>query len=296
MTRRLPIVLALSCMAAGTAAASDDAQIARGKYLYDAADCAGCHGADALSDTPSGGRALTTPFGVFRAPNITPDRRFGIGTWSQEDFRAALRHGIAPDGTQLFPVFPFPSFTALTDPDIDDLYAYLMSTPPVAVPNQPHEVSAPFSWRWLMWFWRTLFLEPGPYQPQRGHDADWNRGNYLVHAVAHCPECHTPRNAMGALQSSWALSGNIGGPDGQNAPNITSDIKTGIGDWSVEEIETLLKTGQTPAFDAVGSGMKAVVRGTSKLTDGDRHAIAVYIKTVPPIETKPPPKVISTTP
>ncbi len=296
MTRWFPFLLASMLLAARAAEGADGAAIAHGKYLYDAAGCAGCHGASALSDTPSGGRALNTPFGLFRAPNITPDRQFGIGTWSQDDFRTALRQGIGPDGKQLFPVFPFASFTGLTDHDVDDLYAYLMSTPAVAVPSKPHEVSAPFGWRWLLWFWRALFLDPGPYQVQPDHDADWNRGNYLVHAVVHCPECHTPRNPMGALMPSWAFSGNIGGPDGQNAPNITSDVKTGIGDWTEAEIETLLKTGQTPAFDAVGSGMKAVVRGTSKLTDSDRHAIAVYLKTVPPIRTKPPPKPVASGP
>jgi mono/diheme cytochrome c family protein len=171
-----------------------------------------------------------------------------------------------------------------------------MSTPPIAVPSKPHEVRPPFGWRSLLWFWRTAFLKPGPYQPRADRDADWNRGNYLVQAVAHCQECHTPRNFMGALIPSRAFSGNIGGPDGQNAPNITSDVESGIGDWTVEEIETLLKTGQTPAFDAVGSGMKAVVRGTSKLTDADRHAIAVYLKTVPPIHTPPPPKTASASP
>jgi mono/diheme cytochrome c family protein len=126
-------------------------------------------------------------------------------------------------------------------------------------------------------------------QPDAAHDAPWNRGNYLVHAVAHCEECHTPRNAFGALKKSMAFSGNIGGPDGQNAPNITSDVDTGIGGWSLTDIQRLLKTGMTPDSDQVGSGMKAVVRGTSKLTDDDRHAIAVYLKTVKAIHVDPPP-------
>ncbi|MBF0561251.1 MAG: c-type cytochrome [Alphaproteobacteria bacterium] len=293
MKKSASIVLAFLLTVIHPAWAGDEAAIQRGKYLYDGADCAGCHGADPSSSTPSGGKSLTTPFGIFHAPNITPDKQFGIGTWSVEDFHHALRQGIAPGGKQLFPVFPFPSFSALTDRDMEDLYAYLMSIPPVAVPSKPHEVQAPFSWRSLMWFWRALFLKPGPYQPQAGRDAEWNRGNYLVHAVAHCQECHTPRNPMGALIQSRAFSGNIGGPDGQNAPNITSDVLTGIGGWTVDEIETLLKTGQTPAFDAVGSGMKAVVRGTSKLTDADRHAMAVYLKTVPAIRTPLPPKPVA---
>jgi mono/diheme cytochrome c family protein len=135
-----------------------------------------------------------------------------------------------------------------------------------------------------------MFFTPGPYRPDPTKNDDWNRGNYLVHAVAHCEECHSPRNALGAVDHVRAFSGNIGGPDGQNAPNITSDEASGIGKWTIEEIENLLRTGQTPDFDAVASGMKAVVRGTSKLTPADRHAIAVYLKTVRPIYTPPAPK------
>ena len=113
----------------------------------------------------------------------------------------------------------------------------------------------------------------------------------LSNAVAHCEECHTPRNFLGALKTSRSFSGNIGGPDGQTAPNITPDVETGIGDWSIKDIEQLLKTGLTPGSDQVGSGMKAVVRGTTKLTDADRHAIAVYLKNVRPIHVDlPPPK------
>lgn len=284
----LPLALA-ACLTARGAASAEDTAAARGKYLFDAADCGGCHGGDQKGAAPVGGQALQTPFGTFYAPNITPDKAHGIGAWSEADFRRALRDGVAPEGKQLFPVFPFPSFTNLSDADIGDLYAYLMSIAPAAQPNKPHEVKPPFGWRMMMVFWRGLFFREGPLATDPARDAEWNRGNYLVQAVAHCQECHTPRNAMGALKESLAFSGNINGPDGQNAPNITSDRETGIGDWTVEEIAHLLKTGETPDYDAVGSGMKAVVRGTSKLSDADRHAIAVYLKTVKPIHTEPPP-------
>ena len=171
------------------------------------------------------------------------------------------------------------------------MYAYIMTLPAVPLANKPHEAKPPFGWRALLIFWRTLFFsaEPIKIEPTRGED--WNRGNYLVHAVAHCEECHTPRNFMGALKSSGSFSGNIGGPDKQNAPNITSDVKTGIGSWSIADLEQMLKTGMTPESDIVGSGMKAVVQGTSKLTDADRHAMAVYLKSIPPIHIDlPPPK------
>jgi mono/diheme cytochrome c family protein len=290
----LTLPLALTALLLGSAAglAADDASLARGKYLYDAADCGGCHGGDQNGAPPAGGLGLDTPFGTFYVPNITPDREHGIGSWSEEDFHRALRQGVAPGGVRLFPVFPFTSFTHMSDSDVADLYAYLTSLPAVAQPNKPHAVKPPFGWRSLLVFWRTLFFTPGPVAVDLAKGEEWNRGNYLVHAVAHCEECHTPRNALGALKESMAFSGNVGGPDGQNAPNITTDPETGIGDWSAPEIERLLKTGMTPDSDMVGSGMKAVVRGTSKLTDADRHAIAVYLKTVKPIhvELPPPPK------
>jgi len=284
------LVLAAGLAGASAAAsAADAAAIARGRYLFEASDCSGCHAANGTGAAPSGGQGLDTPFGKFRAPNITPDRQTGIGAWSEAEFRRALREGVGKHGEYLFPVFPYTSFTRLTDADAADLYAYLMSLPPVQAPNRPHEAKAPFGWRPLLLGWRTLFFTEGPRQPDPARSAEWNRGDYLVHAVGHCEECHTPRNALGATKSALAFSGNVGGPDGQNAPNITSDKATGIGDWSVEDIQTLLKTGMTPDSDLVGSGMKAVVRGTSRLTDADRHAMAVYLKTVAPVRTPPPP-------
>jgi mono/diheme cytochrome c family protein len=276
----------LAILVAAAAAGADEASAERGRYLYEAADCAGCHGLG----SPTGGLALKTPFGIFHAPNITPDRETGIGAWSEADFRRALRDGVGPNGKQLFPVFPFPSFTAMTDADIGDLFAYLRTLAPAAQPNKRHELRFPFGWRRLMAAWRDLFFKPGPYRPDPARDAEWNRGNYLVHAVAHCGECHTPRNAFGALEESRAFAGNIGGPDGQNAPNITPDLVTGIGKWSIADIEQLLKSGLTPDYDMVGSGMRAVVRGTARLTDADRHAIAVYVKTVPAVRTEPRPE------
>ncbi|MDR3518024.1 MAG: cytochrome c [Azospirillaceae bacterium] len=287
----VPVVATVLVAAPSAGRAADADSIARGKYLFDAADCAGCHGGDRAGTAPSGGLGLDTPFGVFHVPNITPDRQYGIGAWSVADFQAALRTGIGHKGEYLFPVFPYTAFTHMTDGDSADLYAYLMSLPPVAQPNKPHQVNTPFGWRALLFFWRILFFSEGALAVDPARGDDWNRGNYLVHAVAHCEECHTPRNVLGALKPSMAFSGNVGGPDGQNAPNITSDVATGIGDWSVEDIQRLLKSGLTPQSDQVGSGMKAVVRGTSKLTDADRHAIAVYLKSVPPIHVDlPPPK------
>jgi mono/diheme cytochrome c family protein len=271
---------------AGTALAADDAAVRRGKYLYDAADCAGCHGGGPTAGPPAGGRALKTPFGTFHPPNISADPQNGIGNWSEAQFRDALRQGVAPGQKQLFPVFPFPSFSGMADQDISDIRAYILSLPAAPEASKPHAVRPPFGWRPLMAVWRALFFKPGPLRADPGRDDEWNRGRYLVQAVAHCAECHTPRNFMGALETSKSFSGNIGGPDGQNAPNITGDVETGIGSWTVDEIAHLLKTGETPDFDSVASGMAEVIRGTKTLTDADRHAMAVYLKSIPPIRTR----------
>lgn len=268
-------------IAASSAQAADDGAMKRGAYLFAAADCASCHTDAKNKGKPlAGGRALSTPFGAFYGPNITSDPKFGIGDWTEAQFHRALREGIAPGHTHLFPVFPFTSFTGITDSDISDLYAYLKTQPPVAQQNKQHDITPPFGFRFGLVFWRLFFFKEGPWQPDPAHDEVWNRGSYLANAVAHCGECHTPRNFLGAMKTSQAFAGNPKGPDGQRAPNITPDPEKGIGKWSLEDIETVLKTGQLPYFDTVGSGMAEVVKGTSQLTDEDRHAIAVYLKTL----------------
>jgi len=284
------VLFAIGFLATAKVGAADTESIARGKYIFQGADCNGCHGDVKHGSDPVGGLGLDTPFGTFRAPNITPDREHGIGGWSLEEFKTALRNGVGRHGEYLFPVFPYTSFTKMTDRDMGDLYAYIMSLSAVPVPNKAHEAKPPFSWRPLLVVWRELFFTAGPIGSDPAMGNEWNRGNYLVHAVVHCEECHTPRNFLGAIDTTRSFSGNVSGPDRQNAPNITSDVKTGIGSWSIEDIQVLLKTGMTPDSDFVGSGMKAVVRGTSKLTDADLHAIAVYLKSVPPIHVDLPPK------
>ncbi len=265
------------------AAAADQASIERGGYLFAAGGCASCH-TDARHDGPplAGGRALATPFGTFYGPNISPDPENGIGKWSEADFRRAMRQGKDDEDDFLYPVFPFPSFTGMSDQDIADLYAYLMAQKPEARPSKAHEVRFPFGFRPLLVFWRLLFFREGPLVPVVGQSEESNRGRYLAEAVAHCEECHTPRNSLGGLDHAYAYAGNPDGPDGQKAPNITPDLETGIGKWSLEEIETVLDSGEMPNHDSVSGGMSDVVDGTGKLTDIDRHAIAVYLKSLPP--------------
>jgi mono/diheme cytochrome c family protein len=283
--------LLLAAAAALPARAADEPQLKRGEVLFRAADCSACHTDVKGGGAPlAGGRPLKTPFGTFYGPNITSDKRYGIGAWSEAEFRRALRQGIGRGGEHLFPVFPYPAFTGMSDQDVADLYAYLQSRPAVAEEGKPHDVSWPFSWRFLQVFWRWLFFSEGPLAPAAGAGAEWNRGRYLAEAVVHCQECHTPRNFLGGLKSSLAYSGNPDGPDGMKVPNITADAETGIGKWKLDDIGDLLKTGQTPEMDFVGSGMAEVVKGTAALSDSDRRAIAVYLKSRRAIHTekKPP--------
>ena len=271
---------------AGAAAKADQAQLERGAYIFNAADCAACHtNFKEKGQLLAGGRALNTPFGKLYSPNITADPEHGIGKWSDADFIRALRKGIAPDGSRYFPVFPFTSFTKMTDADMADLKAYIFSLPTSTQPDQPHDVDFPFGWRFLLRPWRWLNFAEGSFEPDSAQSPDWNRGAYLVEALGHCGECHTPRGWLGGLDSDDGLSGTTDGPDGQKVPNITPDEATGIGTWSDRDIAGLLKTGILPDGDVVGSVMGEVVQwSTSRLTDDDRAAIAIYLKSLPAID------------
>jgi mono/diheme cytochrome c family protein len=263
------------------AGAADPGLIARGAYLAAASDCADCHTDRAQGGQPyAGGRALTTPFGTFYAPNITPDLDTGIGRWTDAQFLNALREGVRPDGSNYFPVFPYPSFTKITDDDARAIKAYLFAQLAVRQANRAHDVAFPLSWRFLQNGWKLLFFSPGPFRPAPERSEAYNRGAYLVTALAHCGECHTPRNWFGATEPSRFLAGTSHGPDGKAVPNITPDLETGIGKWSDDDIVTLLKDGQTPDFDFVGGAMAEVVKNTARLTDSDRRAIAVFLRSV----------------
>ena len=260
--------------------------IKRGEYLFDAANCVGCH-TDGGGARLAGGRAVLTPFGAYYSRNITPDPVYGIGAWSDEDFVQALRRGTSPAGAHYFPAFPFPAFTGMTDQDILDIKAYLFAQAPVAAPNKPHAVGFPFDMRISVILWRALYFSPGPMAADPGRTPEWNRGAYLANAVAHCGECHTPRTALGGLETERAFSGGeLYGPGAKLAPNITPDPVEGIGDWSLDEIDRLLERGMTAKGDFVGMPMAEVVDGTAKLTAADRHAIAIYLKSLRPIPGK----------
>jgi mono/diheme cytochrome c family protein len=259
--------------------------VQRGAYLFALAGCGGCH-TDEAHHGPAlgGGVALDTPFGTFFGPNISPDSVNGIGSWNDADFVRALREGIRPDGGHLFPAFPYPSFTFMTDADMLDIKAYIFAQPPVSQPSKEHDVWFPFSWRWLQTFWRWMNFTEGPFQPDATKSPAWNRGAYLAEGVLHCGECHTPRGMTGGLETDVAYSGTTNGPGGGKVPNITTDKETGIGRWSHYQIVHFLKSGILPDGDAAGSLMGEVIRrSTSQMTDTDRDAVATYLEGLPAI-------------
>lgn len=264
---------------------ADEAAVKRGEYVFHAAGCESCH-TDRKNKGPllAGGPPIKTEFGTFYGPNITPDPDQGIGKWTDAQFERALHRGEDDDGDYLFPVFPYTSFTFMTDTDVKDLRAYLATVPPSKIKSKPQNVAFPFSLRFLQVFWRWLNFTPGPFVPDKTQSAEWNRGAYLVIALVHCGECHTPRNMTGGPERDMWMAGNAEGPDGAHIPNITPDPLTGIGKWSVEDITQYLSTGIDPDGDVAGSLMADVVElSTSKLADADRKAIAVYLKSLPPI-------------
>ena len=281
------LLIALFLWPAGATAADEPVSVERGAYLVRAAGCISCHTA---KDGPAlaGGLPLKTPFGTYYSPNITPDQETGIGTWSDEDFLKAVKLGLRPDGSHLFPVFPYPTYTRMTRADALAIKAWLFAQEPVERVNTEHDVPIPFSWRWTVGPWKTLFFEPGTWQaPADRRDPQWRRGAYLVEALTHCGECHTPRNALGALDDDMWLAGTADGPDGEIVPNITPHPATGIGDWTEGDLVTLMKDGLKPNYDDVQGSMGEAIRDSlSHLTDEDLAAIAAYLKALPPIDNK----------
>lgn len=269
-------------------ASGADKALSPGEYLFRAAGCAGCHTDEENKGAPlAGGRALRTPFGVFYAPNITPDPETGIGRWSAADFTRALRDGLSPRGRHYYPAFPYTSYTRMTDADINAIRTYLFSQKPVRQENKPHELPWYLRSRASLWPWKLFFFRAGAFEPQLDRPEEWNRGAYLVKAVGHCGECHTPRNFLGGFKDSHKMAGNPDGADGAEIPNITPDRKTGIGSWTVNDIASYLKSGATPDGDYAGDVMADVIdHSTSYLTDQDRRAIAMYIVSLPAIETQ----------
>ena len=273
----------LLLFASAYAVAAGDAT--RGLYLSKAGGCLACHTEDKKDATPfAGGRALKTPFGTFYGPNLTPHPEAGIGRWTETDFARAMRHGIRPDGAHYYPAFPYPSFTGITDADLADLWAYLRSLPPNARPNQAHDLKLPYRWRYPVKAWNWLFFTPGPFVNTPGRPASVDRGAYLVNALGHCGECHTPRNYLGATKKDRALAGGKG-PSNKDLPNLTP---THLGKWSDAELKEFLQYGTKADGDSADEAMAEVVRNTtSQLTPDDLAALMAYLRALPPLPDEP---------
>lgn len=253
--------------------------IARGQYLATAADCVACH-TTAGGQPYAGGRAFRLPFGTIYSPNITPDRATGIGSWTDGEFLRAVHKGIGKDGEQLYPAFPYTSYVRMTDADALAIKAYLFTLTPVRAPVRENGLVFPFNQRPIMRFWKILFMPRHGFQGDSGQSPEWNRGAYLVTALGHCGECHTPRNLMYGLKSGQALAGET--MQGWTAWNITADPQHGLGAWSTDEIAAYLGHGYAQGRGAASGPMKeAVDYSLSRLAPADLHAMAVYLKTAP---------------
>jgi len=263
-----------------TALASGDL-LEHGKYVFYAAGCISCHTRDELM---AGGRPLDTPFGTFYPPNITPQKEYGIGAWTEKDFVRALREGMSPQGEHYYPAFPYPSYTRMTSQDMQALYAYLMTLPASSREIRPHDLRWPFSSRSMISYWKAGRFTPGEFSADLEKSLQWNRGAYLAGALGHCSECHTPRDYLGAPRSDRCLAGTCMGPDGRQVPNITPDRETGIGGWTYEDLRTFLKSGRKPDGGYTDSLM-AEVLGTScmRLNDYDLDSLAIYLQSLPPV-------------
>ncbi len=279
----LASALLIGAPAAAQTVMAGDAK--RGEYLTIAGGCVACHtAADKEAVRFAGGHALKTPFGTFYGPNLTPHPQAGIGRWSVADFIRAMREGKRPDGAHYFPAFPYPSYTRIVDADLRDLWAYLRSLPPSARPNQEHELRFPFGFRFLLAGWKMLFFTPGPTPADLQTGTPVARGAYLVNALSHCGECHTPRNLLGGPKSDRYLAGGKG-LDGKGVPNLTP---TKLKKWSDGDLQDFLTTGITADGDVTAASMGEVITNTlSHITAKDLAAIIAYLRTVPALPDEP---------
>ncbi|MGO7180682.1 cytochrome c [Rhizobium brockwellii] len=268
--------------------------IARGKYLTTAADCEACHTAPG-GQPFVGGLGFELPFGTLFSPNITPDDQTGIGTWTDAEFVRAVRTGVGKHGEDLYPAFPYTSYALLTTDDILAIKAYLDTLAPVARRPPENELLFPFNQRYVMRGWKLLFVPSAPYKPDESKSVAWNIGAYLVEALAHCGECHTPRGLMFQRKQGSALSG--GSLEGWTAWNITPDVKTGIGSWSDEQIKSYIWKGFAPQRGpAAGAMRQAIDLSLSHLPESDIDSIVTYLRSVKPETSSYPSTAIVTDP
>ena len=259
--------------------------IDKGKYIFHASGGCSCH-TDTKNDGAflAGGRPINTPFGTFFGTNISPDPATGIGKWTDEDFVRAMTKGLSPEGNHYFPVFPYTSFHNITQEDLIALKAYLFSIPAVNQKNIPHDLILPFGRQALLMIWKNMVWSPQTFISNPEQTKSWNRGAYIAQALAHCGECHTPRNLLGGLKTNLHFSGSKEGPEGELAPNITPHKITGIGDWNKVDISYFLETGMKPDGDYTQGLMAEVIEhGYYYLKVEDLDAVAEYLISLLPI-------------
>ena len=253
--------------------------LANGRTMFLIGGCASCHAVPEQDDATrlGGGLALNTPFGVFYVPNISSDKTDGIGDWSEAQFVTAMVKGTSPAGEHLYPALPYTSYQRMRFDDLRDLFAYLKTLPAISGKVRDHALTFPFNIRRGLGLWKLLFLDGKPFTVDPTQSAQWNRGAYLVNGPGHCAECHSPRNALGAIIASRRFTGGPS-PNGQGGvPDITQNK---LHDWKVEELAETLATGMTADADLVGGLMMEVVANTRQLNPADREAIAVYLKSL----------------
>lgn len=254
--------------------------VKRGEYLARAGDCISCH--TAVNGAPfAGGLRMNTPFGYMLSPNITPDPETGIGVWSANDFYRALHDGVNQRGRDMYPVMPYDFYTKVTREDVDAIFAYLKTVKPVSNAVDVNHLYFPFNVRVSMGFWRELYFTEGGFRQAPTKSVAWNRGAYLIEGLGHCSDCHSPRNLLGGIEKSKDFNGAV--IDGWFALDLTSDISTGLGSWSTNDIATYLKTGAYRGKStALGPMAEVVHNSTSYLSDADLTAMAEYLQSISP--------------
>ena len=275
----LGTALGVSASAAHAAQSSTDV-IARGEYLARAGDCIACH--TVPGDKLFGGRRpMVTPFGTLYTPNISSDKEYGIGKWTSEQFYTTMHNGRSRDGSLIYPAMPFGSYTKVTRADSDAIFAYLKSVPPVKQRNKPNELRFPYNNRSLLLGWRTLYFHEGEFVPDKSQSIEWNRGAYLVQGLGHCSMCHTAINALGGSSESQAFEGGLIPMQAWYAPSLTSNKEAGLGEWSTEDIEALLRSGVSHRGAVYGPMAEVVFDSLQYLSADDIRSMAVYLKTLP---------------
>jgi mono/diheme cytochrome c family protein len=263
------------------------ARVEKGRYLAMAADCIACHTRLDGGTPYAGGRPIETPFGNITSANITPDRDTGIGGWTDDQFDNAVRHGIRPDGSRLYPAMPYPYYTKMSRDDVLAIRAFLNTLKAGNNPVVTNTLPFPFNIRAVMHVWDWLYFKDERFKPNPQKPSEWNRGAFLVEGPGHCGACHTPKNLLGADKGSQYLRGyNL---QGWFAPAITNDERTGLGRWTADDIVAFLKSGHNRIGAAVGPMAEEVMHASSGMSDDDLKAIATYLKDHPGHSDKPAP-------